>query len=181
MSIHDPRTGFHDIKGLNTLQENPPFILGYILIAILTVTALYYLSKYFKNRVIPKLMLSPTQKALNELEKSLTSLKTQSLTPREHSSNSSLILREYLGHSFNFNATELTNLEVINKLANSTKNIAQENRKELYKMTKLALKAFEKNTFADELEFQIEEFENVHNQAKQIIELADRCLKNNGL
>lgn len=176
--LHDPRTGFHDIKGLITISENRPFITGYVIIGIIALVITYYLLKFLILKLKPKQILTPHQKAILELEKSLEDLKSQKYTPREHSSLSSLILREYLGEIFNFNATELTNQEVTSRLVNSTKQLPQQDRKELYSRTKSTLKSFEKNTFADELEFDLELFENAHRQAIEIIKYADRCLNN---
>lgn len=176
-TLHDARTGFHDIKGLHPIIDQSSFITGKILLALAVTTLAYYLLKLFKNRILPQPILTPTQKAIAKLEKSLASFREQKVSPREHASQSSLILRDFLGEGFNFNATELTNHEVIEKLISNTKEIPEDPRKQLCVLAKKNLKSLEKNTFSDSLNEQFSEFEILCKESIKIIEFASECIK----
>ena len=174
---HDAKTGFNDIKGLVPENENHSFITGQILLVLAAITLAYYALKFFKKKVFPQAFLSLTERAIAKLERSLNDFQNQKLTAREHASRSSLILRDFLGESFNFNATELTNQEVVSKLITSTKAISPEPRKELCVMTKKTLKLLEKSTFSDSLTEQFSEFEILNKESINIIKFTDKCLK----
>ena len=102
-----------DIKDLEYIKTFPPLkkIAFYLALIILICFLIYYFRKKRKNNNQPTFQIPkipPDEIALKKIK----ALKAKNLTDRKFYFELSVILREYLGNIFNFNALEMTSEEV---------------------------------------------------------------------
>ncbi len=173
--LHDATKGFNDIKGLSSESIKDTYYFDKIIIALTCLALIAYLASLFNSKLKAK-NIPAEKKVKDSLVDILKDLKNNNISTREYSSLSSITIRDYLAQAYNFNATELTNEEVIKKLKR-----VLSNKKIMLENTSKVLKNYDKVTFSDVDYTNFEEFEKLTTISQNLIDkvLADKKLEEN--
>ena len=144
-----------NIKNIKSLAKMPvvfreivPYLVGVVLLAALTLGAIYLTKQLRKKKkvvdiIIPKVKISPYKYAIEEFNKLIESKLWQKGEIKEYYFRITEILREYVGGEFDIDAPEMLTYEVVAALQHSGKvesgNIEKiKNMMELSDMVKFA-------------------------------------------
>jgi len=162
--LHDAKKGFHDIKGLSPEATSQTSYFDKIILLAILCAVVFYLFNFLKGKR-KYAHLPANEKAKRILKDILNDLRSNKISTRQYSSNSSITIRDYLSEKYEFNATELTNIEVIKKLEKILKN-----DQVMFKNISKVLKNYDKVTFSDVDYSNISEFEKLTDLSEDLVD-----------
>ncbi len=162
--LHDAKKGFHDIKGLSPETISDTSYFDKIILIAIIAAIIFYLFNFLKGKR-KYAHLPANEKAKRILKDILNDLRSKKISTRQYSSNSSITIRDYLSQRYEFNATELTNIEVIKKLEKLLKN-----DQVMFKNISKILKNYDKVTFSDVDYSNISEFEKLTGLSENLVD-----------
>ena len=163
--LHDATKGFNDIKGLNSEAIKEVYYFDKIIIALTCLAFIAYLISFYNSRFRKNRNMPAEKQAKDTLVDILKNLKNNNISTREYSSLSSITIRDYLAQAYNFNATELTNIEVVKKLEKILSN-----KKIMLEETTKVLRNYDKVTFSDVDYANFEEFEKLTSISQNLVD-----------
>ncbi len=120
--LHDPSTGFHDIKPLPEFHPVPiGLIVGLAAAALLMLLFYYWYKKQFQREGMRSFeqQLPPNVRALEEIRTLERAAERNAISVDELSARASITLRRFIEEVYGFGATDCTTKELLSVLLSS--------------------------------------------------------------